>query len=155
MGGLYALQLTQRVAGIAAHGGRWLLPWACVLVFSGTMANAAGQALVRILPDQSTPARLPAVPDLSCDTRGGGPMTVGLNTRLSSEPQMKPCFEPLAGAGSRWVSVESIETSGSPTSVTCLTGADRVSTDVLYVRSEELGVVASQVCSQLWHSQDT
>jgi hypothetical protein len=155
MAGLYALQLTGRVAGIAARGGWWLLPWACVMVLSSTMATAAEQALVRILPDQSTPAGLPAVPDLSCDTRGGGPMTVGLNTWLSSEPQMKPCFEPLAGAGSRWVSVESIETSGSPTSVTCLTSADRVSTNVLYVRSEELGVVASQVCSQLWHSQDT
>jgi hypothetical protein len=155
MGGLYALQLTQRVAGIAAHAGRWLMPWACVLVLSGAMANAAEQALVRILPDQSTPAGLPAVPDLSCDTRSGGPTTVGLNTRLSSEPQIKPCFEPLAGDGSRWVSVESIETSGSPTRVTCLTSADRVSTNVLYVRSQELGVVASQVCSQLWHSQDT
>ena len=44
MNGLSTIR-ARRLAEIAALGGRWLLPWTCVLILSLTIALAAEQAL--------------------------------------------------------------------------------------------------------------
>jgi hypothetical protein len=47
MHGQFTLRIHQ-LAVIAGRAGRWLLPWACVLVLSMTVAYIAGQALVAV-----------------------------------------------------------------------------------------------------------
>jgi hypothetical protein len=109
------------LAGIAARGGRWLLPWACVLVLAGILGHAANHALGQTVVKQSALSRSSA----------------------------EPLHRPLADASFRWVVLLSTDAQGAEGSLTCLVAADRVSAAVLQVRAEDLIAVASELCGPL------
>ena len=152
-------QRTLHPARTVARIGHWLLPWTCVLLVSGSIAQAIEQPLARAVPEPPVlpvaAMNAPADPtaatrDASCAARDGGTQHVGLNAGNPADPQGQPCLRPPARPGSRWVGLESVAPNGSTTSLTCLTSADRVSTDVLSVRAEELAAVVVDLCSELW-----
>src|SRR5712691_7929711 len=101
---------TRVLARMAKQTGLWLLPWACVLVVSGTVAFASERAAERTSPDRSAQLEI-----VDASTASGALIT----TEATGVP---------AVAGSQWV----LLSSGSPeTRVSCLTSKDRVSADML------------------------
>jgi hypothetical protein len=106
-----------RLAVIAAHGGRWLAPWACVMVLSATAAYALDQALV-----SSSSWAQPA----------------------ATEVQRTSVTEPTPAVFV--LSLATIDGAAAPITINCLSRRDLVATDVLAVSLEELPVAARQVC---------
>ena len=145
------------VAGSAARAGRWLLPWMGALIVSGGLAHAMEQALVRALPAPPVPSArvlyagdpIAAMPAAGCAARDGGTQYIGLNTWIPADPQAKPCLPPSADPGSRWVGIEAVALDGPARRLTCLTRADRVSTDVLAVGAEDLDTVMADLCAEV------
>src|SRR6202521_5650545 len=99
------IERAQRLSGSAARVGRWLLPLACVLVLSGSLAQAAEQALVR-----NPPVELLMTTESAATTARAGM---------------------LSRAGARWVLLASDGEVGS--ALVCLAASDRISADMLYV----------------------
>ena len=146
-----------------ATGGRWLLPWACVLMLSGAIADTAGQALGRILPDQSAPPGLPAAPAaraVPSTTLNVVPANgLAFVRQPHGDGEDSACFY-ATFACSRQVVISSVDAQGAATSLTCLTTADRISAslpptvssaDVLSVRADELDTLVSELCLELWY----
>ena len=147
-----------------ANGGRWLLPWACVLMLSGAVAHTAGQAIVRIMPDQLAPPGLlaaPAARAVPSTTLNGVPANGPGSARQShGEGDDSACLNANFACSLQVVKLSSVDAKGATTSLTCLTTADRVaaslppsvtSADVLAVRANELDTLVSELCTQLWH----
>jgi hypothetical protein len=107
------------VLGQARIVARWLLPWACVVILSASLARAAEQALIQYLPEQANVSGLLATP------------------------------APSAFGRQNWVTLTSVDALGSLTSFTCLTSPDRVSTDVLGERAEDLDSLVSALCMEM------
>ncbi len=107
------------LAASAASCARWVLPWASVLVLSGTIAYAADQALAHSVVE------LPA----------------------SNGSPTEPVPRAPADAGFRWVVLLSTDIEGAQRSLTCLAPADRVSGDVLKLAPEDLDPVARGLCT--------
>jgi hypothetical protein len=122
----HAPERTRVLARMAKQTGLWLLPWACVLVVSGTVAFAAEQAAERTSLDRS--ARL----ETAIASSAGGALAA-----------MEPT-DMTAVAGSHWVLLWS---ENPETRVSCLTTKDRVSADMLHVHPEDLDRLAAEVCT--------
>jgi hypothetical protein len=106
-----------RLAVIAAHGGRRLAPWACVMVLSVTAAYAAYQALV------TSPSLAPAA---AADVE-----------RTTATAPTSAVFV---------LSLVTIDSASAPITIDCLSRNDLVAADVLVVSLEELPAIARQVC---------
>lgn len=115
---------TRVLAEMAKRTGLWLLPWACVLAVSETVAFAAEHA-VHMSLDRSAQLE---VADAS--------------TASGAFAAMEPA-DITAVAGSHWVLVWS---ENPETHVSCLTTRDLVSADVLQVHAEDLHSVVAEVC---------
>jgi hypothetical protein len=134
-----------------------LLPWLCVLMVSGSFAHAMEQALAQAGPEPAVPrARaldagdpVAATPAAGCTARDGGPQHVGLNPWIPADLHGKPCLRPSADPGSRWVGIEAVALEGPARRLTCLTRADRVSTDVLAVPAEYLDTMVADLCAEV------
>jgi hypothetical protein len=109
---------TPRLAVIAAHGGRWLAPWACVMVLSVTAAYAAYQALV------TSPSLAPAAAAADVE-------------RTTATAPTSAVFV---------LSLVTIDSASAPITIDCLSRNDLVAADVLVVSLEELPAIARQVC---------
>jgi hypothetical protein len=106
----------------AAQGGRWLLPWACVLVLSGSLAQAAEQALV------------------------GNPRNRPVELVATTQPDTDTALAGVPAGAAQWVLLTSLDATGAQTRLHCLTTRDRVAADVLEVHAADLRQVASELC---------
>lgn len=122
----HAPERTRVLARMVKQTGLWLLPWACVLVVSGTVAFAAEQAAEQTLLDRSAQLE---IADASSPSGA-------LN---SSEATGMP-----AVAGAHWVL---LSTANPEARVSCLTTTDRLSADMLHVHPEDLDRLAAEVCT--------
>ena len=137
---------TVKFAWTVARVGRWLLPWASVLILSGSMAYALDAGLARMSHE---PPHIVASSTLTlgagCDPRGGG-------AREGDQDQWTParlqndCTLASAEPGARWLTLGAIESDGSVTSLSCLARTDRVVADPLYVPAEDMDAAVSEVC---------
>jgi hypothetical protein len=101
---------------MAKQTGLWLLPWASVLMVSGTVAFAGVHAAQPTSLDRSAQLEI-----------------AGVSTAAGM----------AAVAGAQWVLLSS---ANPETRVSCLTPMNRVSADMLYVHAEELDRLAAEVC---------
>jgi hypothetical protein len=122
----HGAERTRVLAGMAKQTALWLLPWACVLVVSGTVAFAAEQAAEQTLLDRSAPLEIADASNLS-------------GAFISTEATRMP-----AVAGAQWV----LLSSANPESgVSCLTTKDRVSADMLHMHPEDLDRLVAELCT--------
>ena len=117
---------TRVLAGMAKRAGLWLLPWACVLMVSGTVAFAAAQATEQTLLDRSAQLETAAASNAS-------------GALISTE-----ATGIAAVAGAQWVLLSSANPEAR---VSCLTTTDRVSADMLHMHPEDLDRVIAEVCT--------
>jgi hypothetical protein len=79
----------QHLTARAVRAGQWLLPWACLMILSGTLAHAADEALTRTL-------REPASEPLPTTMNTLGPPAsrwVSIAwVNAAGEPQSMKCF---------------------------------------------------------------
>jgi len=109
---------------MARHAGHWLLPLASLGVVSALLTFAAAQAFAGSLLDQ-------AASEISTASTASVALTAPEATGMR------------AAAGSQWVMLWSAD---PRTHVSCLTGRDRVSADMLYVHPEDVERLAAEVC---------
>jgi hypothetical protein len=112
--------------GMAKQAGRWLLPWAGVLVVSATLTLAAELAFAGSPLDRSVAS-------------GASAATAASRTQSATEPT-----NVMAAAGSHWLLLWSVN---PETRVSCLTTRDRVSADMLHVHPEDLDRLEAELCN--------
>jgi hypothetical protein len=117
MHGRFTLRM-QLLAVIAGRGGRWLLPWACVLVLSMIVAQIAGQALV------ASPSWAQAAQEAE--------RTTGAASNSTSADIV--------------VMLSSVDSVGTPISVVCFSTRNRVAADVLIVGPHDMATVVAHLC---------
>jgi hypothetical protein len=108
----------RRLPAVAAHSAQLLLPWACVLVLSATVASAADRGIVGspwlvARAQQVGPSATPASASMSIDTV---------------------------------VTLSSVVADGTQVSVVCHTSPDRISADALALNPEVLANVVAHLC---------
>ena len=108
----------QQLAVIAGRGGRWLLPWACVLVLSMIVAYIAGQALV------ASPSWAQAAQEAE-RTTGAASSSTSTDIVLM---------------------LSSVDSAGTPMSVVCISTRNRVAADVLVVSPQDMPTVVGHLC---------
>ena len=117
---------TRVLAGMAKRTGLWLLPWACVLVVSGTVGFAGKLAAERTSLDRSA-------------------LLERADASTASEELISTEATGMrAVAGSQWVLLLSVN---PETRVSCLTTRDRVSADMLYVHPEDIDRLVAELCN--------
>jgi hypothetical protein len=121
----HTVEQARQLTRIIVNGGRWLLPWLCVLMVSGTIAFAGQQASARDSPDWLTASGMAAASSSS------GMLTSTDASSMTTE------------AGSQWVLLWSVDTG---TRVSCLTRRNRVAADMLLVHSADLEQLAAELC---------
>ena len=107
----------QQLAVIAGRGGRWLLPWACVLVLSMIVAFIAGQALVA--------SSLAQAAQEAERTTGAASSSTSTDIVLM---------------------LSSVDSAGTPMSVVCISTRNRVAADVLVVSPQDMPTVVAHLC---------
>ena len=107
----------QQLAVIAGRGGRWLLPWACVLVLSMIVAYIAGQALVA--------SSLAQAAQEAERTTGAASSSTSTDIVLM---------------------LSSVDSAGTPMSVVCISTRNRVAADVLVVSPQDMPTVVAHLC---------
>jgi hypothetical protein len=117
MHGRFTLRI-QQLAVIAGRGGRWLLPWACVLVLSMIVAYIAGQALV------ASPSWAQAAQEAE--------RTTGAASNSTSTDIV--------------LMLSSVDSAGTPMSVVCISTRNRVAADVLVVSPQDMATVVAHLC---------
>jgi hypothetical protein len=121
----HTVEQAGQLTRIIVIGGRWLLPWLCVLMMSGAIAFEGQQASARNSPDWFTPSGLAAASSSS-------------GVRTSTEASSMTTV-----AGSQWVLLWSVD---PETRISCLTRRNRVAADMLHVHSADLEHLAAELC---------
>jgi hypothetical protein len=102
----HAVPPARTIARIA----HWLLPWACTLILSASLAHALEQALSQTLPQppvlptraaSATAAPTAARPEASCDGHSGSMQYVGPSAWIRADPQGPLCQASPAQPGAR------------------------------------------------------
>jgi hypothetical protein len=122
----HGVERTRVLAGIAKQTALWLLPWACVLVVSGTVAFAGEQAAEQTLLNRSAQLEIADASNAS-------------GALISTE-----AMGVVGVAGTQWVLLSSANPEAR---VSCLTTTDRVSADMLGVHPDDLDRLVAEVCT--------